>query len=542
MNRLINRTKDFVFAQQTSILSSTLILSGMIILSRIAGFFRFRILAGYYTKEELDVLFAAFRLPDLVFEILITGALSTTFIPFFIKFAQNEEEQSRVISSIINIISLILLGAVIILTLFLPYLIPILTPGFSPEKSRLVVYFSQILLLGQLPFLVLGNFLTGISQAKKSFLIPAIVPVLYNLSAIVSTVLFNQKLHLMAPLWGFVFGSIIFFVLQLPVLYFANFKYRLIINHVRETYQFFRTAVPRVFTVVVSQIDATIDLTLATLLGSGSYTVLYLAQRLQLLPVSIIGVAFGQASLPYLSEIYQKKKLPELQKIIEDSILNMLYLVVPVASFFIFARTPIVRLFFGGEKFDWEATVTTAITLSAFSCSLPFHSIYYFLTRCFYAVFDTKTPFYISLFSVSLNSILSIVMIVFLKWPVWSMAASFSLSITLNVSLLLIMLYKKIGGYNIRHLFWETTKIAVATFNASVIAYFMLRVFDGLIFDTTRTINVFLLLVFCGTVYLGLYMFLTWVFGIQEMYFITKMVLKVRGQKQKTTEVFQGVE
>ena len=133
-------------------------------------------------------------------------------------------------------------------------------------------------------------------------------------------------------------------------------------------------------------------------------------------------------------------------------------------------------------------------------------------------------------------------MIVFLKWPVWSMAASFSLSITLNVSLLLIMLYKKIGGYNIRHLFWETTKIAVATFNASVIAYFMLRVFDGLIFDTTRTINVFLLLVFCGTVYLGLYMFLTWVFGIQEMYFITKMVLKVRGQKQKTTEVFQGVE
>ena len=193
MNRLLIKTKEFIFAQQTSMFSSTLIISGMMIISRIAGFMRYRILAGYFTKEELDIFFAAFRIPDLVFEILITGALSTTFIPFFIKYQRNKEEQQTIISSIINVVTLALFAAVILLALLMPYLVYLIVPGFDKAKIDQVVFFSRLLLLGQLPFLVLGNFLTGISQAKKSFLIPAVVPILYNVVIIATTLLFTKE-------------------------------------------------------------------------------------------------------------------------------------------------------------------------------------------------------------------------------------------------------------------------------------------------------------------------------------------------------------
>ncbi len=542
MNNLLKKTKDFIFAQQTSIMASTLILAWMMILSRLAGFLRYRILVGIFTKEELDIFFAAFRIPDLVFEILINGALSTTFIPFFIEYQKKSKEQNKIISSIINVVSLALFAFITVLVILLPLLIPLITPGFSPEKNAQIIIYSRMLLLGQLPFLVLGNFLTGISQAKKSFILPATAPIIYNVAIIMGTVLLSDKFHLMAPVIGVMVGAALFFLLQLPILYFVHFEYKLIMTHLNEAWRFFRTAVPRIMTIIVAQIDATVDLTLATLLGSGAYTIFYLAQHLQLLPVSIIGIAFGQASLPYLSDIYQDGRIKEFKKIVIESLLNIFFFTIPAAAFFIIARTPIVRLFYGGEKFDWEGTVLTALTLSYFTISVPLHSIYYFLTRCFYAIFDTKTPFYIALVAIGLNAGLSILFTLVLHLPIWSLALSFSISMSLHVFLLFTILHKRLKGLDIILFSQETVKIIIATFNASVVTYFLMRLFDGLIFDTTRTLNVFLLLMTGFFFFTALYLFLSWLFGIKELYVITKLLIKTRLYKRKVEELYKGVE
>lgn len=542
MNSLLKKTKDFIFAQQTSIISSTLILAWMMILSRISGFLRYRILVGIFTKEELDIFFAAFRIPDLVFEILINGALSTTFIPFFIEYQKKSKEQNSIISSIINVVSLALFAFILLLIFIMPLLVPLITPGFSVEKNAQIIVYSRLLLIGQLPFLVLGNFLTGISQAKKSFIIPALAPIVYNIAIIVGTVMLSSQLNLMAPIIGVVAGALLFFIMQIPVLFFVHFQYKLVIKHLDEAYRFFRTAIPRIMTIIVAQIDATVDLTLATLLGSGAYTIFYLAQHLQLLPVSIIGIAFGQASLPYLTDIYQDGRIKEFKKIIIESLLNIFFFTVPAAAFFIMARTPIVRLFYGGEKFDWEGTVLTALTLSYFSLSIPLHSIYYFLTRCFYAIFDTKTPFYISLVSIGLNATLSVVFTLVFRLPVWALALAFSISMTINVIILIVVLDKKIKGLDLRLFIGESSKIALATINSAVVTYFVMRLLDGLIFDTSRTLNVFMLLATGGLVYAALYLFLSWLFGIKELYIITKMLIKAREYKQKVEELYKGVE
>lgn len=542
MNKIINKTTQFILSKQSSIVSSAMLLSIMILVSRIFGFLRYRILAGYYTTAELDIFFASFRIPDLVFEVLITGALTSSFIPIFIKYQENRAELQKNVSSIINFIILIMIISIISLLFVLDPVMKIITPGFSHNQIQLVTYYSKLLLISQLPFLVLSNFLTGIGQAKKTFLLSAIAPIIYNLSIIIFTILFSAQLSLLAPIIGVIIGSIAMFIIQVPILFHCEFVYDLYLKNTKGLVEFIRMIVPRAFTVIVAQIDATIDLTLTTLLGTGSYTYFYLAQHLQLLPVSVIGIAFGQASLPYLSEMFQSKKIDEFKKLISESLLNLLFLSIPFASFFIFARTPLIRLFFGGPKFSWDATIQTAVTLSCFALALPFHTIYYFLTRCYYATLDSRTPFYISILSIVINTIFSLIFIFAFQLPVWSLAISFSTAMIVNVTLLWFFLSRKINGLLDRFFVFEIIKILLATGISSVITYYSIKIFDTLILDTSRTINVFFMLLINSIIYLMLYLFLSWILNIKEIFLITKLLLKAKEYQRKFTEIYSDYE
>jgi putative peptidoglycan lipid II flippase len=537
MDRFIKQTKLILFAQQGGIFSSALIISGMIVVSRIFGFLRYRILAGYFQKGDLDIFFASFRIPDLVFEILITGALTSSFIPVFIKYQKNREELQKHIFSIFNLLIIVLFAFVAVLYVLMDRIIPAITPGFTEEKLIQITLYSKILLLSQLPFLVAGNFLTGIAQAKKTFLITAAAPVFYNLAVIVATLLFAPQLHLLAPVLGVSAGALLFFLIQIPVLFTFDLSYRPIIEITQGVKEFFRMIGPRIMTVLVTQIDATIDLSLTSLLGTGAYTTFYFAQHLQLLPVSVIGIAFGQASLPYLSEMFEQKKLDDLRKLIIDSILNLFFFTVPIMVFFIFARTPLVRIFFGGEKFDWDATVQTAFALSYFSVSMPFHAVYYFLTRCFYALLDSKTPFIVSIVSIAINMILSLYFILVLKLPIWSLAISFSVSVILNSTVLFVILVWRLKSLPIRFFTVETLKMAFAALIASPAAYYLIKLMDNLILDTSRTVNVFLLLMASAVFYFLLYLTLSWLFNIKAMYSVTELFIKAKRFQKKIVEI-----
>lgn len=519
-----------------------MLLSFMIVLTSLSGFLRYRVLAGYFNKEELDIFFASFRIPDLIYEILITGAITSTFIPIYLRYKNSKKELSDNISSIINLILLFLTVFIIIVSFFLDKIIPALTPGYTALKMERIVYFSRILLIGQLPFFVLGNFLTGIGQADKTFFLSALAPIIYNLMIIFVTVLFYQSLLLSAPIWGVVIGAFLLFVIQIPLFLRSEFSYRLVLKKTQGLKDFIKLVIPRAFTVVVAQIDATIDLTLATLLGGGAYTVFYLAQHLQLLPVSVIGIAFGQASLPYLSEIYQEKRIDEFKKIITDSILNLFFLTIPIAVYFIFARTPLIRFFFGGQKFDWDATVQTAITLSYFSLALPFHSVYYLLTRCFYALMDSRTPFMVSVFAIAVNTILSLLFVYVFHFPIWSLAIAFSVSMILNSTTLFILLWKKISGFDLKLIFIELLKMGAAAGISGIIARFIMKLFDGLIIDTSFTINIFFLLGIVFVIFVVLYLFLSWIFDVKEVYLLSQMLSKAKEYQKKITELYTHYE
>lgn len=541
MIKILKDTKRLIFTKQKDILSSAIILSSMIILSRFFGLIRYRTLASFFSKEELDLFFASFRLPDFAFEILITGALSAAFIPIFIKYQKDKKILNENISSIINFMMMGLFLFILVIFVGADFLIPAITPGFSPEQTKVIVSLSRALLISQLPFLVLGNIFSGMAQANRIFIVTAIAPVLYNLGIIAGTIFFAKPFWLFGPVIGVTAGAVLFLLIQMPINLIIDFGYQLFAFKKAILKEFIGLFLPRVLSVLTTQIDLTIDLTLSSLIGPGSYTIFFFAQRLQLFPVGFLGMAYAQASLPYLSDLYGDKKLAEIRNIFVDTILRLFFFCIPLSFFFIFARTPLVRLFFGGPKFDWEGTVLTAITASYFAFSLPFHTIFYFITRAFYATHDTRTPFLVNFFSVFLNTILSLFFIFVLNLPVWSLAISFSIAISINVVMLAALFYKKIGGFNLFKLFKNCSKIYFVSFISSFFAYPLMKLTDGLVFDTSRTINVFFLLASTFSLFILLYLFLAWLLNIEEIYILGALILKLKGLKKKVTEVYTDV-
>lgn len=541
MDTLLNNTKKIIFHKQKDILSGAIILSLMTVLSSIFGFVRLHTLATYFTKEELGIFFAAFRIPDFVFEMLITGALSSAFIPLFTKYRSDDEKLTENISTIINFIIIAMFSLVIIMVIAAPALVPLITPGFDSNKIDTVITFTQVLILCQLPLLVIGNIFSGISQANKIFFISAAAPVLYNVGIILGTVFLYEPLGIYAPIAGVIIGSALFLLTQMPIVLFVDFRYALFSFKKSILREFTHVFTPRLLSVLTTQIDLTIDLSLATFFGPAGVTIFFFAQRLQFFPVAFLGLAFGQASLPYLSDLFKDDKIQEIRKIFVSSILQLLFLSIPISLFFVFARTPLVRLFVGGQKFDWEGTVQTARVLSYFAVTLPFHTIFYFITRAFYAVHDTKTPFIINFTASIVNTILSVLFVLYFKLPIWYLGLSFSITIVLNISLLLYAFHKKIKGFEFTHLVVNSAKIYIVSLACAAISFPVMKLLDGLVLDTSRTINLFLLLGTVGTLYASLYLFICWLLNIEEMYFLGNLLIKMREMKKLLGEMYTDV-
>jgi putative peptidoglycan lipid II flippase len=500
MEKFVNRTKKLIFHQQKDILSSALILSFMSLVARIFGLLRIRTLTLFFTGPQTDYLLASFRIPDLIFEILITGVLSSAFIPLFIKYGKDKKSLYTNISSIINFIILALIFFTIIIFLGADVIFPLfITPGFSPTEAHNVIYLSRIVLVTQLPFLVLGYIISGMAQANRIFIVTAFAQVLYGLGAIIGTVLFSQTFGIMGPIIGVSLGAILLFLVQLPTIFAIDFHYEPFARKKTVIVEFVKLFTPRLLSVIATQIDLTVDLALASFLTRGDYTAFYYAQRLQFFPVSFFGVSFGQASLPYLSELYRNKRIAEFKKIFVDSILQLLFVALPIAVIFIFARTPIIRIVFGGPKFSFEATSLTALALSYFAISIPLHTLYYFIVRAFYATYDTKTPFLISVFSSIVNTTLSLFFIFILHKNIAFLAMSFSLSITVNVLLSLIFFYKKMGGFDIRRLVRNCAKILTCGFLSALVTYPIMKITQDIFLENYQVkllivyLNIFLI-------------------------------------------------
>ncbi|MBI3379520.1 murein biosynthesis integral membrane protein MurJ [Candidatus Gottesmanbacteria bacterium] len=550
MVKLFKRTLSLISSRQNSILSAASVIMMAVALSRFLGLIRDWILVTKFTPKLLGVYIAAFRIPNMIFELLVMGALTSAFIPVFTTYldTKGKDVAFKMASSVINIGLFIFVILTIFMLLFTKEISQILAPGFTPQEIELMVSFTRIIMIAQVFPLIIGTFFTGILQSFNNFLLPALAPVIYNIGIILGIVFLSPFVGLYGPVWGVVIGAILFAAIQAPLVFSLGYKPQLNfdIKH-PGTREIGKLMLPRTIGLAVSQIDTTFDLILSTLLGGVAVTVFNFAQHLQQVPIGLFGASIAQATLPTLSSTFAQKKIEEFKKVFFAAFHQILFFIVPLSSILIVLRLPIVRLVFGIKSLlDLPTTLEISQTLAIFSISLFAQALVQLIARGFYALHDSKTPVIIGAIGVGGNTVLSILFVVFYHLGVWSLALSTSIASIFHLLLLLFFFHKKVNLFDRLELFLPTIKIFLSGMVTGVTLYIPIKLFDQLVFDTTRTINLIMLTSVSTIMGLSVYFFLAWFLEVPEMDIIFKLFQKAknirRGAILDTTTEIENVQ
>lgn len=476
MNDIISRGRKLLSSQQSTVLSAATIIMVMVVASRILGLVRQRVLASFFTPDELSLFFAAFRLPDLIFEVLVFGTFSAAFIPVFTGLIKKDKEEAwNVAATIVNIGLLSFLVLACFLAFFSSHLYGVLAPGFNTAQQAQIVSLTRILFAAQ-GFFVISYVLTAVLESSRRFLIPAIAPLFYNLGIIVGTLLLAPQLHLMAPVIGVIVGAFLHFAIQLPLSIKLGFKFRGAININESVKRIGKLAVPRIIEVSTIQVAKTAELFLASLISTASYTYFTLGNSIQLLPVGLFGVSIAKASLPTLSRLSGNKDA--FRKTLFDAFYQMVFLILPLSAALIVLRIPIVRLLFGTDIFGWEATVQTGMVVSAFAFGVIFQAASSLLARAFYAMHDTKTPVIISISSLAIDVFLAFIFVRVMHLPAWSLAMAYSIGVFIQGTTLYILINGRLKTGPFLKTLAPLLKSVVASVASGGVMFFMLKFFD----------------------------------------------------------------
>lgn len=518
-NRLFQNGKNLISKENSSILSAAAIIMFATLVSALLGFIRTRLLIQYFfvDKSVLDVFWAAFRIPDTIFQILVVGALSSAFIPVFSRYLEHEkrEEASLIASSMMNTVVGIMLVLTVGILIWAEPLSRLVAGGFDPTQIALMVKLTRIMASAQVLF-GFSSFITGILQSHKRFLIPAFAPSLYNVGIILGTVFLSRSLGIMGPAIGVVIGAFLHFVTQLPLAKSLGFSYKPVIHKHPAILEMSRLMLPRMLTLSLAQIEQTTLIAFSSWLGSGTVTIMSIAQQLTNLPIRLIGVTIGQASLPFFAKETARGDMKGLAGMVNDAILQMLYLALPASAIILVLRIPLVRLAYGAGSFPWAETVTTGKLVAMFALAIAAGSLTHIIVRVFYSLHDTATPFIANLISTTINVSLSYYLLFIVKTGVLGMAFAISLADITETTILTIILYR-VAQFSLLQIAFPFGKMLLAAALTAVSLWVPLRVLDQLIFDTTHTFQLILLTVTVGVIGLAVYFLLSYLFKIKEL-------------------------
>jgi len=464
--------KKLFSGQINSITIAALLVALSSLLSRLLGIFRDRILAGEFgAGDTLDVYYAAFRVPDLVFNLLVLGALSAGFVPVFIGLIKNPESKIRKIftnnqykeawelaSNLINVLGMGLIVICGIGLIFAPEITKLIAPGFDLEKQSLTTSLTRIMFLTPI-FFGISSVFGGILQSFKRFFVYSLSPIVYNIGIIIGALYFAPIWGVYGLAWGVVLGAFLHMIIQVPTIFGLGFKYMPKINFRNKSLREVGSMMtPRTMSLAVSQINLLVITVIASTLASGSLAIFNFANNLQSFPIGIFGISFAIAAFPTLSAVAFKKK--ELQENFSNIFRQILFFIVPSTILLLTLRAQIVRVVLGTGQFGWEDTILTINTLGFFTISLFAQASLPLLIRMFYARHNSKTPFFVGLVTAVINVFLSMYLVKY--FGVAGLALAFSIANIINFVILWLILRFEIGNLDETRILVSTIKFSAA--------------------------------------------------------------------------------
>ncbi|EKD58502.1 MAG: integral membrane protein MviN [uncultured bacterium] len=455
-----------------SVAAAAFIISLAGIASRLLGLVRDRILAGQFGAGDiLDAYYAAFRIPDLIYNLVIVGALSAAFIPVFTELiAEKKEEKAWKLVSGVMSLQILLTGLVsLILVAVAPWLMKLVTPGFEGAKMDLTVTLTRIMFLS--PFLLgISGIFGGALVSYKKFLIYSLAPIFYNFGIIIGALFFIKPLGPAGLAWGVVLGAFLHLLVQYPSVKFSGFHFKPMFFSAlgnADVRKVLRLMAPRTLTIAVSQLNFTIITIFASTLATGSLAIFNFANNIQSAPLGLFGISFAIAVFPTLSAHGAKKHQEKFVHVFSKTFRQILFFVIPLSMFLFVLRAQTVRVLLGTGEFNWDDTILTFQVLGLMALSLFAQSLLPLLNRCFYALQNTKTPLYIALVSEAINII--IVFSLIGKYGVYGLAIAFSIASMVNMLLLVIFLRRRLVNIDGRKILNSTSRIIAATLIAGMV-------------------------------------------------------------------------
>ena len=409
-----------IFNSQTKpITKGALILGTSYFISAILGLFRDRLLVGHFGAGlELDVYFAAFRIPDFVYNILILGGLIVAFLPLFAEyFSKNKNEVWQMTNYILNAFLIFILAISFILFLLTPWFIKWLFPGFGPAHYKLAVPLIRLLFLSPI-FFGISNLLSGILQYFQRFFIYSLTPILYNLGIIFGILFLTPHFGIFGVGLGVVFGAFLHMAIQIPTARNCGLSYKFLLDFKYPAIKrIFKLMVPRVFGVAAQQINLIIITAIASTISAGSIVIFSISNNFQGLPVGVIGASFAVAIFPTLSRFFAENRKKEFLENFSSIFRQILVFVIPISILTFLLRDQIVGIIYLTGKFGLDDAKLASACLGIFAFSIFAQSLIPLLTRAFFSLQDTKTPTLITLAVVLINIILSFSFVWLLRTP-----------------------------------------------------------------------------------------------------------------------------
>ncbi|MDO8486152.1 MAG: murein biosynthesis integral membrane protein MurJ [Candidatus Staskawiczbacteria bacterium] len=541
----VNFIKKIYSHKTQNISLAAFILSVFSFLSFVLGLLRDRLLTGNFgIGNELDVYYAAFRIPDFIAMVLMTGAIGVAIIPIFTKNLVSDKNQAfKYLSNLLNLSLFFLIIICLFLFVFAPNLVSLIAPGFSADKKEITILLTRIMLLS--PILMgISNIISAILRVFQRFLITALAPVVYNLGSIIGIIFFVPKMGISGLAFGIVLGAFLHLLIQMPAFFKIGFK-------IQNTFDFLdkdflltlKLTVPRAIGLAASQINLVVVTIIGSTLIPGSVGIFNLANDLSLPIIGLVAVPFTVAVFPALSLAFSKGDKKEMLLKFSSVFRQIVFLIVPISAISFLLRAHLVRVAFGAGRFDWSATKLTAACFGIFMFGLFAQGLIYLVSKAFYAIRNTRTPALVSILSVATTVVFSYFFIWLLGFEnifsnfllatlkiegmqnlaVIGLPFAISLDAILQLLILLFFFKKEIGDFHIKEIVSSLGKILLATFITIFFTYFIRQILSK--YMTLETFwEVFLQTGVAGGLGMLFYLLVAFIFKSSEVMALKNLV------------------
>lgn len=408
--------------------NSVFFVMALLLVTKILGFLKLRIIAQLFgVSHELDIFWAAFTIPDMLFMIIVAGSINAAIIPIFSEIFY--KKGTEVLNKFFNHLTIIIISTCSVIALLLFIFTPQLTDflinshllqGFlnfsdriSPEDYDIFINLTRIMMISPL-LLGTSTLLTGYLQVRKQFFVTSLAPLMYNLAMVIGPMILVLWLGMGVEgiAISAVIGSFLHFLTQIPLFKkFYTYNFSLSLKTFSESlknryvWKALKLAIPRTIAILGEQLNVVVNTLISFSLAAGALSAYKFALSLHLFPINIIGSAVAQVALPNMAQHSENKK--EFERVLNNSIQLALFLVLPIVAIFIILRLPIIRLAYGTGAFDWRGTILTAWCLALLGVSIVGQTVAQILLRAFYALKETWLP----LLAISVGIVVNIALV-----------------------------------------------------------------------------------------------------------------------------------